>query len=330
MRENARLGDEPRLADAGVRDDLEQLQLAQPRSPDRIAKHVELRLAPDDRARIDRRPRAAAARLADGVGQDRGLLALHEQRLHLRRVRRARAVENVCRREDRPGRRPGGQPRGEVDGVAHDRVRPSRRRADVAGEDPSAVDAGLEREPDVGGHDVPQRSEHRLLVLTGRRGSAGGEVHLRGVGVDVRLEPRQPVAPAGVGDDACQRVEPTGDLGRILVGGVGAGRLDERDGDLAVLRLAARDGQVVAQGTRDVRRKVAAADGLGWRYRARAVWQRSEQVAVVTGSGEPRRVDPSRRSRRSGRPRPPRRGPRGRTRAMRLARPRGARAAGPR
>ena len=193
----------------GSRDDLEQLQLAQPCSSDRVAKHVELRLAPDDRARVDRRPRTAAGRLADGVGQDRGLLALDEQRLDLRRVRRARAVEDVRRREDRPGRRPGGQPRGEVDGVAHHGVGPSRRRADVAGEDAAAVDAGPEREPDVGGHDVAQRAEHRLLVLTGRRGSAGGEVELRGVGVDVRLEPRQPVAPAGVGDDAGQRVEPT-------------------------------------------------------------------------------------------------------------------------
>ena len=146
-----------------------------------------------------------------------------------------------------PGRRPGGQPRGEIDRVAHDGVRPSRRGADVAGEDAPAVDSRPEREPDVRAHDVAQRAEHRLLVLTGRRRSARGEVDLCGVGVDVRLEPRQAVAPTGVSDDAGKRVETASHLFRIVVGGVGAGRLDERDGHLAMLGLAAGDGQVVAQ-----------------------------------------------------------------------------------
>ena len=261
--EGARLGDETRLADARVGYHLDELQLAQPCPSDRVADDVELRVTSDDRARVERRARTAAGRLADGVGQDRGLLALDEQRLDVRRVRRARPVEDVRRREDRSGRCAGGQPRREIDRVAHDGVCPPRRRADVAGEDAPTVDAGPEGEPDVRAHDVTQRAEHRLLVLARRRRSACGEVNLRGVGVDVRLEPRQAVAPTGVRDDAGKRVETASHLFRIVVGGVGAGRLDERDGHLAMLGLAAGDGQVVAQRARDVGRKITPADGLG-------------------------------------------------------------------
>jgi hypothetical protein len=86
-----------------------------------------------------------STRLADAVRRDRALLALQEQRLALARVRRPRPVEDVRGRDDlaRPG--PRGEPRREVDGVAHHGVRPPVRAADVAGEHVAAVHAGAER-----------------------------------------------------------------------------------------------------------------------------------------------------------------------------------------
>ena len=53
----------------------------------------------------------------------------------------------------------------EVDGVAHDGVRAPRDRTDVAGEDLAAIDAGAERQVDLGRHDLAQRTQHPLVVV---------------------------------------------------------------------------------------------------------------------------------------------------------------------
>ena len=81
------------------------------------------------------------------VGDDRPVLALDEERLVRGLEARARALEHVRRGEDRARLRPAGQPRGEVDGVAHDRVGAARDGADVAGERGTAVHARAQRQP---------------------------------------------------------------------------------------------------------------------------------------------------------------------------------------
>ena len=119
----------------------------------RVAEELELRLASDDRRRVDLRLVARSDGVADVVRRDGALLALDEQRLLLGRVDRLRAVEDVGGGEDVAGLRARGESRREVDGVAHHGVRAPRRAADVAGEDVAAVHACAERQADVGRDD---------------------------------------------------------------------------------------------------------------------------------------------------------------------------------
>ena len=65
-----------------------------------VTQELELVLAPDDRDRVDLGGLAPAGRRAHVVGDHGPLLALDEQRLAIRGVDRARAIEHVrCRKE---------------------------------------------------------------------------------------------------------------------------------------------------------------------------------------------------------------------------------------
>ena len=99
-RERAQLADEPRLADARLADELDDPELAHARRVDRVLQELELRLAPDDRSRVDLRLVARSDGRADVVRRDGALLALDEQRLLLGRVDRLRAVEHLGGRQD--------------------------------------------------------------------------------------------------------------------------------------------------------------------------------------------------------------------------------------
>ena len=200
--------------------------------------------------------------------------------------------------------------------------------ADVAGEDVAAVHAGADRQADVRGDDLPQRAHHPFLVLPGARRRAAGEVELDGADVDVRLEPRQPVRLAGAADRGGQRVDPVEQGGRAVGPDqlVGSGDLHEGDRHLAVLGLAARDGEVRAERRGHVLVEVSA----GARNRRRRDRARSRLESVASGALRPvprraTRHRPRQRSRRSARSLRPTRGPRARTRVSR----RGLRRAAP-
>ncbi len=252
-RERAELVHEPRLADAGLADQLDDLKLAHARRVDRGLQKLELLRAADDRSCCVDLRLSRADGFAHMMSRDGALLALDEQRLLLGRVDRPRAVEDVRRRQDLAGLGASRQACREVDRVAHHGVRAPACVADVAGEDVTAIHAGAERQADVGPDDVLQRAHHSLFVLPRARRRSAGEVELQRVDVDIGLEPGQPVRLARGGDRRGERVD-------SLEHGVRAVRrnhvvrlreLHERDRYLAVLGVAARDGEVGAQGSRD-------------------------------------------------------------------------------
>ena len=130
------------------------------------------------------------------VGDHGAFLALEQQGLRFRRVESPRVIEDVLRREDAVLARASRETRREIDGIAHHRVGAPTGGADIAGENVAPVDADAQRHLGARGEDVADASQHRLLVLTRARGSAGREVDLDRAGIDIRLEPRQPVRVA--------------------------------------------------------------------------------------------------------------------------------------
>ena len=168
------------------------------------------------------------------------------------------------------GLRAGGEPRREVDGVAHDGVRPPRRAADVAGEDVPAVHARAQRKADVGRDDVAERAQHSFLVLPGARRRAAREVELDRVHVDVRLEPRErrrsshaasTAAASTSMRRAARRLRP-----RRRRPSARASRTPPSPGDARPRRSRLRGGRAAAAGTywsRSCRRHRAGADRAG-------------------------------------------------------------------
>ena len=253
-RMRSRDGDETRLAHPGLTGDLEERELPLPGCVESLGERRDLLIPAHERHLVPGCGLALAGRPADVVRRHGALLPLDEQRLPLARIERSRRVEDVGRREDLAVAGAGGQPRGKVDGVPHDRIRAPALRPDVAREDVAAVDTGAERDARALVDDLAHGAQHALGVIPGARGRARRQVQLDGADVDVGLEPRDPVglgrAPDG-GPDLVQPLEEP--LGSMLAEQlVGAGELQERDRDVAVLGLAARHREVVAKGRRDV------------------------------------------------------------------------------
>ena len=137
-------------------------------------------------------------------------LPLDGERLELRRFEEGvGAVEHIGGRVDQAGLGLGHQPRRQVHGVAHDRVRASVPRADVAREDRPAVHADPDRDRRGGIDDPPQGEQHPLLVVAGDRGRARRQDQLATVGVDVGREERDTLFLGGLLHDRDQLVEAT-------------------------------------------------------------------------------------------------------------------------
>ena len=241
--------DEPRLADAGLADQLGNLALAHACRIDGCAQLDELLLTADDRQLLGRFLLDHTGRRAHAVGRDRALLALDEERLRRGFELRARALEHLARGEDLARLGACGQARGEVDGVAHHGVGAAGARADVACEGRAAVDAGPKRQGGVGVEDRPEATQHPLLVRPGARRSPGRDVELAAVDVDVRLEPREAELRRHAADGLA---EPGERLAQRLGAALREQRLDarelhERGRHLPVLRLAGLETEVGAE-----------------------------------------------------------------------------------
>ncbi len=96
------------------------------------------------------------------------------------------------------------QPCREVHRVAHDRVRASVGRTDVAGEHGATVHADVDRKRQAALHDRAQREQHALLVVAGDLRRAGGQDQLAAVDVDVGGEERDVLRLGGALDDRQQ------------------------------------------------------------------------------------------------------------------------------
>ena len=247
------------LAHPGLPDDLDHAAGARARGVERLAQHLEFRVAPDQRQRLQRHmARARARRRSHRPRLDRLRLALDHERLERRRrEQRVRPVEHVGRRIDLPRSGLGHQPRREVHRVAHHRVRAAVEGADVAGEDRAAIDADADGDRHVGVDDRAQRQQHALLVVAGDDRRAGGEDQLAAVDVAVRREQRDALR-LGRGldhaDQAMQRLG--GGCGPLLLDHrVRALDPDERDRDRPVLGRAAASEHVRANGGRQAARQ---------------------------------------------------------------------------
>ena len=103
--------------------------------------------------------------------------------------------------------------------------------------------------------DRAESPQHSLLVGPGGRGSAGGQVELAPVDVDVRLQPGQPELRRHTAHDRAERVESLADSGwsPLCEQRLDAAELHEGGRDLPVLRLAGLEPQVGAKRDRDER-----------------------------------------------------------------------------
>ena len=258
------LRDEPRLADPGVADELDEAAEAGARRRERRPEDRELALAVDEREVPDDGRGAAACDAAQLVRDDGARLALDRERLELVRLEaRARPLEHCRRDEDLARLGAGHQARGQRGRVAEDRVRPAERRADLAREHAPAVDAHGDRQPRARVDDRADGEEHPVLVLADRLRRARDENDPAAVAVDVALEEGHAVLARRALHGADELVH--GRRGGVeAVLGEHAGEpveAQERDRRLAVLRLdrACADGR--AHRHRDAEREVEALDG---------------------------------------------------------------------
>ena len=184
-------------------------------------------------------------------GFDRLGLALDVERRKRGRLESgARALDGNGRRDDLAGLGLAHEAGGEVHAVADHRVHTPIRGTEVAREHAAGVDAGFERKDAGGVDDAARRGEHPRLVVTGAPRCAGDDDHLGAVLADVRRQQRHVVGH----DRVLARIDEVGDGGGERLGTlsreqiIGALHLDERHGDVAMLRFDAPFEQVVTQG----------------------------------------------------------------------------------
>ena len=193
-----------------------------------------------------------------------------------------------------------GEPCCEIDRVAHDVVGAARLGADVPAERRAAVDTGAQRQPLVGPENGAERTQHALLVGARRRRRPADDVDLAAALVDVRPEPGQAQLLELVAEKLREprqvAVHRLGAVGRNFL--VDARELEERGGDLSVLRLAGLEQQVSAERRRYVQLDLVRqlAGGRRRAFRDLPLRKLEEEPAVSS-----RRPHPVRRQR-GGRP----------------------------
>jgi hypothetical protein len=208
--------DQPRFADAGLADELDEPPRTAARDVERMTEDRELPVASHERRGGAPASVPALERTELERGDRLGLTLEREgadgERLELRRgTGKGRFGD-----EHAADRRLAHDPRGRVDRVALDRVGAPVGRAEVAREHATAVDPDADRDPAAGVDDLPDRPEHALLVVSGRSGSSRDQHHLATVPADVRLEKRHTVASRCVLNRGDELVHPLGDRIRAL------------------------------------------------------------------------------------------------------------------
>ncbi len=260
---------------------------------ERALERLQLGVAADEReAHGHALARAAPERHADRPGLDRLLLPLDGEGRHRLDVEAGRgALQHARRRVDLARGRVRHQPRGEVHGIAHDRVGAAERGADVTAEDAAAVDADPQAEPARLRGDLAQREQHPLLVVADHARRAGGERDLAAVRVDVGLQEADLELVAGGPDVRDELVDRVGDRLEALRGEqrVDAVEAQERGRDHAVLGLRLAAGDVCAHLAREelLDRRLRRADGELGRAGLAALRGGGEQEAGAALGAEP-------------------------------------------
>ena len=228
---------EPRLADPGLADQLDQRAVARTHRSDRCGEHRPLAFPADERQCPSllgrgRRLRRYGANVAggDGLGD-----AFERERLQLDGLERASGtLEHVRRGQHLAGLRLAHQARGEGRGRTEDGVRLAELRADLAGEHAAAADPDPQRQRRLEVGDATSSAQDPLFVLAFGLRRAGDEDDLAAVAVDVTLEESDPVLVRdllGAADEFVQGAfQPVGALlGKQIVD---PAEVDECDGGL--------------------------------------------------------------------------------------------------
>ena len=178
------LGQQPRLAHAGLSDHLHDLPDPVRRRAGNAEQRRQLLVAPPERRLVE--PLAGRGRCPDAQRVDRGTLALGDERRVLAgREAAARARDELARDQELPRGGVLRQAGGEVRTVAHQRIGPAIGRPVVAGEDAPGCRARAERDPAGGVERRAERRDHPVLVATDPPGRPGAEQHLAPIGSDV-------------------------------------------------------------------------------------------------------------------------------------------------
>ena len=234
--------DEPRLAHAGLADQLDQVAEAHPHRRERGREDRQLALAADERQPV----LGSAAAVPETATTSKAVtgsaipFSVSGSSSTVSKVLRERSSRSLVV-STWPGSGLAHQPRGERGRLAEDRVGAPEARTDLAGEDAAAGGADPERQLGREVGDPARGSQNALLVLARRLGRAGDEDHLAAVGVDVGLEEGDAVL---VGHPLRARDQLVEHLGHAFGAGVGeqgvdAAEMDERDRGLPVLGLGA-------------------------------------------------------------------------------------------
>ena len=237
----AELLEDPRLADAGVPNQLDEAAEAHAHRHERRVEHRQLALAVDERKLLRRFALPRAGHLTDRHRVDGFCLSLQAQCTdRLGGEDRPRPLEEIGRRPDRAGVGLRHQPGRECGGAAEDRERLSVGRPDAAREDVARGHADVQRQPRAGVDRRAHRAEQALLVPPGSGRHSRDKDDPPADRVDVALEEA----------DAMRRGRFLHHIDHLLHR-VGVERLsaesDERDRGLPVLALDALRDEVRAQ-----------------------------------------------------------------------------------
>ena len=184
--------------------------------------------------------------------------------------------------------------RGQVHGVAHDRVPASVLGSHLAGEHRPAVDADLHGQRWIGLDDLPQGKEHPFLVVPDHARRADAQANLAAVGGDVGIEEADLVALARVLDDRDEPVEPVSSRVNAVIGDdpVELAELQEGNRRRPVLGSGVAPEQMLADDRRQTardrilvgRREILLGRPLGRRRRPRQESPGPERIAdAATG-----------------------------------------------
>ena len=202
------LVDQSRLAHARLGGDLDQAPTPGRSQGEGVEQRSELAVTPEERDLRARLRIPCTQRRPDRERFDRLTLPLDsEGREFGGGEHRARALDDLGRRDDlsRLGFR--GQPSGEVDRVAHDRILLSVRGTDQTGEDRALVDADPNRDRMIRLHDLANGAEQLFSVVLAPPGRARSEHELAAVRLGVAIQERDEVPCGGRLDDLHQPAE---------------------------------------------------------------------------------------------------------------------------